>query len=47
LREFIERQAAREDRTVAGQIRHWVSEQARRAERPLESSGLVEQSHAA
>jgi hypothetical protein len=29
LREFVERQAAREDRSVAGQIRHLVAEAAR------------------
>jgi hypothetical protein len=31
LREFVERLAAREDRTVAGQVRHLIA-QARRAE---------------
>ena len=29
LREFVERQAQREDRSVAGQIRHLVAEAAR------------------
>jgi hypothetical protein len=31
LRAFVEQTAAREDRTVAGQIRHLVAEAARRA----------------
>jgi hypothetical protein len=31
LRIFAEQVAAREDRTLAGQIRHWVAEAARRA----------------
>lgn len=31
LRAFVEETAAREDRTVAGQIRHLVAEAARRA----------------
>jgi hypothetical protein len=30
LRTFAEQAAAREDRTLAGQIRHWVAEAARR-----------------
>ena len=30
LRAFAEQAAAREDRSVAGQIRHWVAEAARR-----------------
>ena len=35
LREFVERAAEREDRSVAGQIRHFVAEAARReAPRP-------------
>ena len=32
LRAFVERAAEREDRTLAGQIRHLVAEAARRAE---------------
>jgi hypothetical protein len=32
LRQFIERAAAREDRTLAGQIRHLVAEAARNSE---------------
>ena len=31
LREFVERQAAAEDRTIAGQIRHLVAEAQRQA----------------
>lgn len=31
LREYVERTAAREDRSVAGQIRHFVAEAARRS----------------
>lgn len=30
LRAFVEREAAREDRTVAGQVRHLIAEAARR-----------------
>jgi hypothetical protein len=36
LRAFVEQQAAREDRTLAGQIRHLVAEARRRA---VEQSG--------
>ena len=32
LRIFAEQVAAREDRTLAGQIRHWIAEAARRSE---------------
>jgi hypothetical protein len=32
LREFVERSAEREDRTVAGQIRHLVAEAARKSQ---------------
>ncbi len=32
LREFIEREAEREDRSVAGQVRHLVAEAARNSE---------------
>jgi hypothetical protein len=32
LRAFIEREAARQDRTLAGQIRHLVAEAARNSE---------------
>jgi hypothetical protein len=31
-REFVERTAAREDRTLAGQIRHLIAEVARRVQ---------------
>jgi hypothetical protein len=31
LREFVERTAAKEDRSVAGQIRHWVAQVQRQA----------------
>jgi hypothetical protein len=31
-REFVERTAAREDRTLAGQIRHFIAEVARRVQ---------------
>ena len=45
LRQFVERQAAAEDRTVAGQIRHLIAEAARQAQlargrRPQHSSLL-------
>jgi hypothetical protein len=33
LREFVERAAEREDRSIAGQIRHLVAEAARREAR--------------
>jgi hypothetical protein len=32
LREFLERQAAREDRSLAGQIRHLIAQAARNSE---------------
>jgi CopG-like RHH_1 or ribbon-helix-helix domain, RHH_5 len=32
LREFVERAAVREDRTLAGQIRHLIAEAARNSE---------------
>jgi hypothetical protein len=32
LRAFVEREAARADRTVAGQVRHLIAEAARRSE---------------
>jgi hypothetical protein len=34
LREFVEREAARQDRSVAGQIRHLIAEAARQASEP-------------
>ncbi len=38
LREFVKAQAALEDRTVAGQIRHLVAEAQRRAEGDREAA---------
>jgi len=32
LRAFVEREAAREDQTVAGQVRHLIAEAARRSD---------------
>jgi len=31
LREFVERTAEQEDRTIAAQVRHWIAEAHRRA----------------
>jgi hypothetical protein len=38
LRAFIEREAERQDRTVAGQIRHLVAEAARQSENQQEQA---------
>lgn len=38
LRAFVEQAAEREDRTMAGQIRHLVAEAARRSQQPQEGT---------